>query len=170
NAELVTDVAFAKIVAPLSGLIEGLVDLAIGVFVLLVAAIIADTGPDLLGVAIGLPAATALLILTSAGPVLLFSAAVVRYRDVGLIVGFGIELFLFISPVAYPPELVPEGLRTVQYINPLASCLELMRWGFAGSPAPTLFHILLSVASASALLLAGWEYFRAREREFVDII
>ena len=58
----------------------------------------------------GCRSALVLLVLAVAGPVYLLSAAVVKYRDVSTLVGFGVQLLLFASPVAFPPDLVPAEL------------------------------------------------------------
>jgi lipopolysaccharide transport system permease protein len=170
NAELVTKVAFPKIVAPISTLVEGLVDLAIGVVVVIGAALVIGTTLSPVGIFLGVPFATILLIAAAAGPTLCFSASIVKYRDVGIVIGFGLQLFLFVTPVAYPPDLVPDSLRTVQYLNPLVGCLDLYRWAFAGSSTPEVGSLTISVASACVLLLVGWQYFRASEHKFADII
>jgi lipopolysaccharide transport system permease protein len=108
--------------------------------------------------------------LSALGPALFFSACVVRYRDVATIVGFGLQLFLFVSPVAYPPDLVPDRWETLQYVNPLAGALALYRSALGGSDLPAIGLVLLSALSATVIAVLALIYFRMREQEFVDII
>ena len=92
------------------------------------------------GLLIGLPLGVLMLVLTVLGPVLFFSASIVRYRDAGALVGFGLQFLLFFSPVAYPPELVPGRWQTLYYVNPLAGCLGVLRWALVGGPLPDAGH------------------------------
>ena len=147
-----------------------LVDLSVGAALAIVITLIWGGGLSAVGLIVGVPVGTVLLLVTTLGPVLIFSALIVKYRDVAVVVSFGLQLFLFVSPVGYPPELLPEPWRTLQYFNPVAGCLALLRWGLAGTTAPDLGHVAISVATAIVVLFAGAYYFRANERQFVDII
>lgn len=169
NAELLTKVAFPRIVAPLSSLLPGLIDLAVGATLALGVAIAGGDGVTPGGLLLVLPG-LALLLVTAAGPVLVLSATVVRYRDVSVVVTFGLQLLLFASPVAYPPELVPGSWRTVLYLNPVSGSLGLLRAALVGSDLPSAAQLGCSAAVAVALLVAGLAHFRRNEREFADII
>ena len=170
NADLLTKVAFPRIVAPAATMLPSLIDLAIGAVLAVVVGIASGDSLSPLGIVIGIPIGLPLLLVTVAGPVLFFSATVVRYRDMGVVVGFGLQLLLFASPVAYPPELVPLPWRTLLYLNPVSGCLGLLRSALIGTDLPTAPQVLLSVIVAVAVLFAGLLHFRRTEREFADII
>jgi ABC-type polysaccharide/polyol phosphate export permease len=170
NADLLTKVAFPRLVLPVSTLPPGLIDLAIGSALAVVVAIVAGDPVSPLGIVVGVPLGLALLVVTVAGLAFLFSASVVRYRDISVLLGFGLQVVLFASPVAYPPSLVPPGWRTVMYLNPLAGVLGLFRWGLVGMDAPSGPELLLSSGAALTALAVGLLHFRRNEREFADII
>jgi ABC-type polysaccharide/polyol phosphate export permease len=170
NAELLTKVSFPRIVAPVATLVPAAIDLTVAAVLSFVVAVAAGFVPSVAGIALGLPAGLVLLVLAVAGPVLLLSSSVVKYRDVAALVGFAVPLLLFVSPVAYPPELVPEGWRLLLYVNPLAGALGLLRWALVGTTIPSAVELLVSMAVAVVLLLAGLLHFRRTEREFADII
>lgn len=170
NSELVTKVPFPKVVAPVAALVPGLLDLLLGILISLGYSIAFSQGVTPLAFLLGLTGGTALLVATTAGPAVALSAMIVKYRDVRVVVGFGLQLLLFISPVAYPPELVAERWRTVQYANPLAGCLGLYRSALIGTPPPTNSQLLLSTTVALLLLVGGLIHFRINERQFADII
>ncbi|MET0145897.1 MAG: ABC transporter permease [Ilumatobacteraceae bacterium] len=170
NADLLTKVAFPRLVLPIATLLPALVDLAIGSALGLVATIGAGERPSPVGLVIGLPVGLVLLVVTVAGTVFLFSASIVRYRDVSVLLGFGLQVVLFASPVAYPTSLVPDEWRTVMYLNPLAGSLGLLRWGLVGMDPPSAADLLLSTLTAVVILGAGLMYFRRNEQEFADII
>ncbi len=170
NSELVTKVPFPKVVAPVAALVPGLVDLLLGIVIALSYSVAYSQGATPAMLVLGLTGGTALLLATTAGPALALSAMIVKYRDVRVLVGFGLQLLLFVSPIAYPPDLVAERWQTVQYANPLAGCLGLYRSALIGTPLPTAPQLLLSVSVALALLVGGLVHFRLNERQFADII
>jgi ABC-type polysaccharide/polyol phosphate export permease len=170
NADLLTKVSFPKIVAPAAALLPPLLDLAVGAVLALGAALVAGDGFSPAGFAVGLPLGLVLLLLTAAGPTLFMSAVIVKYRDAAVLVTFGVQVLLFLSPVAYPPELAPEGWRTVLYLNPVAGALGLLRAALTGAALPAPGRIALSFAVAALLLVVGLHRFRSNERELADII
>ncbi len=170
NAELLTKVAFPRIVAPTATFLPGFIDLAVAGVLAFVIALASGGGLTPLGLVLGLPGGLVLLVLAVAGPVYLLSAAVVKYRDVSTLVGFAVQLLLFASPIAFPPELVPAGWRTLLYVNPLSGAVGLLRWALVDTSIPTAAQLATSVAAAIVLLLLGLFHFRRREREFADII
>ena len=111
NSELLTKVAFPRIVAPTATFVPGFIDLAVASILAFVVALAAGGGLDPVAIVVGLPAGLALLVLAVAGPVYLCSAAVVKYRDVSTLVGFAVQLLLFATPIAFPPDLVPSAWR-----------------------------------------------------------
>lgn len=170
NADLLTKVAFPRIVAPVATLLPGLIDLAVGAVLAVIVALAVGDGLSLVGILVGLPLGVPLLLLAAVGPALFFSATVVRYRDAGVLVGFGLQLLLFASPVAYPPELLPSPWRTLLFVNPVSGALGLLRSALIGSPLPTTPQLLISVVVSVAVVIGGLVHFRRREREFADII
>ncbi len=170
NAELLTKVSLPRIALPVATLLPPLVDLTVGAVLAVIVTIGWGGGISLVGLVVGLPAGLVLLLLATAGPVFVFSALIVRYRDAAVLVGFGLQVFLFVSPVGYPPELVPSPWRSIQYVNPVAGALGLLRWALAGTQPPTLAEVAMSFGSALVIFLVGVVYFRANERQFVDVI
>jgi ABC-type polysaccharide/polyol phosphate export permease len=170
NAELLTKVAFPRVVPPTAAMLPPLIDLGVGMAIATVVAIVADGAPSALGVLIGLPLGAVLLVLSVIGPVLFLSATVVKYRDTQTLVTFALQFLLFASPVAYPPELVPLPWRTLLYVNPLAGALGLLRAAIVGTDLPTAGQLLLSCTVAIVITFGGLLHFRRNEREFADII
>lgn len=170
NADLLTKVSFPRLVAPVATLLPGLIDFSVAVVLSTTVAVASGALPTVAGLLVGLPGGLVLMVLAVAGPVLLLSSSVVKYRDVATLVGFAIPLLLFASPIAYPPELVPTGWRELLYVNPVAGALGLLRWALVGTNPPTGGQVLISIGVAVALALVGLLHFRRSEREFADII
>lgn len=167
NSLLVTKIYYPKLVSPLASCLTPLVDLAISLVVLAVLLVVYGVAPG--PQVVLLPVALAALFLVSFSFALWFSAMNVRYRDVRYVVRFGIQIWLFISPVAYPLDLVSEPGRTLYLLNPMVGVLTLLRWAALDGPAPTA-GTLGSLAVAAVVLVSGLAYFQRTERRFADVI
>ena len=168
NRSLITKVYFPRLALPIAVVLSGLVDFAVSFLVLLgmTFAYGLIPGPQLLLV---LPL---MLIVVAAclGTGLWLSALNVSYRDVGYVVPFLIQLWLFATPVAYPSSLLEDRWRTIYAINPMVSVVEGFRDALLGSSAAGIGSIFVSAASALILLTTGALYFRRVEQSFADVI
>ena len=93
-----------------------------------------------------------------------------KYRDVGHAIPFMVQIWMFVSPVAYPVSLVPEKWRFFYGLNPMAGVIEGFRWALLGQTAPDTLVMTASLAVFSMLVFAGLMYFRQMERQFADVI
>lgn len=167
NAALVTKVYFPRLVAPLAALLPGLVDLAVSMTLVGVVMAVLGVTP---GVALlALPLCLVALMATALGVGLLLATLNVRYRDVGKVTGLLLQLWLFLSPVAYSSTQVPERWKWLYALNPMAGVIDAFRWSLLGGPPPGA-RLAVSALSAGALLYAGVRYFQASERQFADVI
>jgi lipopolysaccharide transport system permease protein len=94
----------------------------------------------------------------------------VRFRDVQYVLPVGVQLLLFISPVAYSLDAVPAGSREIYELNPLAGMLEGFRWSLLGTEAPSAASMVYSVVAAMLALVCGLLIFNRMEQEFADVI
>ncbi|HRN66653.1 MAG TPA: ABC transporter permease [Promineifilum sp.] len=167
NAHLITKVYFPRLIIPLTGVLSGLVDSAIG-FVLLAALLVVygiwPTAAILL-----LPAFLLLAMATALGFGLWLAALNVRYRDIGYLVPFLIQIWLYATPVAYGSTLIPERYRWLLGLNPMTGVVEGFRWALLGQEPPGRLFAL-SVTISVVVLLTGLVYFRRTERTFADVV
>ncbi|HZT90916.1 MAG TPA: ABC transporter permease [Gaiellaceae bacterium] len=155
-----------RLLIPLASITAMLVDFAISVALFFIFAGIYGRAPGARALAI-FPILLVMLTLTY-GLALLLSALNVRYRDVAQILPFVIQLWFFLSPVAYSLRTPGLSLLTlVQAINPLVGLTEAVRWALIGAPAP---HGLLAIAvvESLALLALGLFQFSRVERTIAD--
>jgi lipopolysaccharide transport system permease protein len=167
NSPLVTKVYFPRLLAPVASVLPGLVDLAIALLLLGVLL-------PLYGVEPGWRVLTAPVWIIAAIGVALsvgvwLAALNVRFRDVNHAIALFVQLWLFISPVAYPLSAVDPAWRLWYALNPVVGVVEGFRWAVLGTPWPGL-PMALSLAVAAALLIVGTAYFQRSERRFADII
>jgi lipopolysaccharide transport system permease protein len=166
NQHVITKVYFPRLVLPLSAVVSGLVDFAIGFVVLLVVTAIYGIKPTL--AALWLPVLLLLAVLTALGVGLWMSALNALYRDVRYVVPFLVQFWMFASPVAYPSSLVPQRWRWLYGLNPMAGVIDGFRWAITGrGHAPGLVLLVSSVAVA-LVLLGGLFFFQRMEGTVAD--
>jgi lipopolysaccharide transport system permease protein len=174
NANLVSKVYFPRLVIPLSGVVSGLVDFAVGLVILFVLLLIyrLPLSPTVLL----LPLFLLLALVTALGFGLWLSALNVRYRDIKQLIPFIVQIWMYLTPVIYPVDLLPAPLRPLLALNPMTGVVSGFRWAVLGDAAtatgleaPGLLFAL-SVVMAVVVLVGGLLYFRSTERTFADII
>lgn len=95
----------------------------------------------------------------------------VKYRDFRYIVPFIVQFGLYVSPVGFSSDIVPEKWRLLYSLNPMVGVIDGFRWSFlrGETPFPTISLITASLITA-ALCATGIWYFRKTERTFADVI
>jgi lipopolysaccharide transport system permease protein len=172
NTYLITKVYFPRLIIPISGVLAGLIDFAIG-FVVLLGLLVYYRIP-LTWTILFLPLFLLLAMITSLGFGLWFSALNVRYRDVTYLTPYLVQVWMYLTPVVYGTTLIPEDYQFLLALNPMTAVVEGFRWALLGSqlaeaqaPRPV---IMVSVAISLLVLFGGILYFRHTERTFADII
>ncbi len=168
NRQLITKVYFPRLVIPLSAVLAGLVDFCIAFAVLLGMMFWYGITPSLFALTT-LPLFVFFAIATALSAGLWLSALNVEYRDVRYTIPFLTQFWLFLTPIAYPSTLIPQALRPLYGLNPMAGVVEGFRWALLGSnpPGPMLW---VSVGTVTLLLIGGLAYFRRMEKTFADIV
>ena len=108
------------------------------------------------------------LILT-VGLGLLTSAANIFYRDVDPLLRLTIQIWFYASPIIYPISLVPENLRALYYINPMAGIIEAYRDILIYGKMPNSYLVPAVIISIIVLLIGYW-IFKRVEPQFADIV
>lgn len=164
---LVTKVYYPRFATPLATVLTGAIGLGIGLVVAEVAVLVSGVTPTL--PLLLLPLWLVALGLVSLGFGVPLATLNIKYRDVGHLVGFAIQLMLYLSPVAYASSVVPSKWQWLYHVNPIVTVLDGMRWSMLGAPPPG-FSALASAGSALLLLVGGMRYFTRSERRFADVI
>jgi len=168
STQLVEKVYFPRLVLPLSSILRGLPDLAIAFACLIVAMLAYGVIPGLR--ALWVIPFTLLALVAATGVGCGLGAINVRFRDVRQTMPLLTQIWLFLTPVAYPASLAPERWRPFLGLNPMTGVVEGYRWALLGGSAPSVALLSLSILSAVVMLIAGVAIFRRMERSFADII
>ncbi|BFU94021.1 MAG: transport permease protein [Nitrospira sp.] len=168
NQHLLSKVAFPRIVLPVSSIAASLSDFLIASLCLLGMLIYYETVPT--GAVVILPILVLITLAAGLGIGLWVSALSVRHRDLRYALPFCIQIGMFVTPVVYSTNLVPEQWRLLYALNPMAGVVEGFRWALTGDQAVSPPMLCLSVVLTGALFFSGLAVFRQRERTLADMV
>lgn len=165
---IVTKTYFPREIVPLAQIGSRLVDFAAaaGLYVLLM--IYYGVSPGTW--ALLLPAFFALLLVFTLGVTFATSAANVFYRDVNPVVQIALQLWLYLTPVAYPLSAVPERYRMLFLLNPLTGIVEGLRAVIVFGREPDWTVVGVSAALSLGVFLVALTVFKRTDKYFADVI
>lgn len=108
--------------------------------------------------------------LLGSGMGMIISALTTKYRDLNHLLGFGLNLAMYITPVVYPLSEAPKSFAWLFYVNPVSAPIELFRVWFYGAGYVPPLMILSSIEMTFIFLFFGLVLFNKNERTFVDVI
>lgn len=173
NAAMFGKVYFPRLIMPFAIVVSGLMKFAIqfGLFVLVVlyyTFVDKSIHPNLWVLA------TPLLILLMAGFALglgmIFSSLTTKYKDLVFLLTFGIQLFMYATPVVYPISALPQKYKAIVSANPLTGIFECFRYAYLGSGGFEPSRLILSTVSIVVLLIVGVVVFNKVEKSFMDTV
>lgn len=169
NQSVITKIYFPRIIPPISATIVALIDFFFALIIYIGLMIYFQIVPGLQGVLLFIPAIIVTFVAAT-GLGMYLAALNVKYRDVKQALPFFIQIGLFLTPVIYPVSQVPERFQWLLYLNPMTGVITAIRAGTLHIGTINWALTSLSVASAFVMFAFGLYYFKAREREFADII
>jgi lipopolysaccharide transport system permease protein len=169
NSSLITKIYFPRLIVPAASVVVGFLDFLISFILLGILLIWYQFLPDWRVLAI--PVFALIAAIMSFGVGLLIAALTVQYRDFRFVVPFIVQFGLYITPVGFSSEIVPENWRLLYSLNPLVGVIDGFRWATLRGRTPlNVPGLFISLAVVAALLLLGVWYFRKTERTFADVI
>jgi lipopolysaccharide transport system permease protein len=169
NSNLISKVYFPRLVVPISAVVVSFVDFLISGMILLGLMAWYNFVPTWR--ILTLPFFIAIAFAASMGAGLWLASLNVKYRDFRYIVPFIVQFGLYISPVGFSSNIVPERWRFLYSLNPIVGVIDGFRWAILGGES-TLYlpGFFLSLGLVFFLLVTGVWYFRKMERTFADVI
>jgi lipopolysaccharide transport system permease protein len=175
NAGIFGKVYFPRLVTPISTIISSFMRLGIQLvlFWLVLAYYIyrGEVHPN--SWAFFFPVLIIFLALFSLGLGMIFSSLTTKYRDLSLLLGFGVSLFMWFTPVILPTSLVKQKLGSYSYLadlNPLTPIFECFKYGFIGSGDFNMTRLLISFTFITIIMLLGIIIFNKSEKSFIDTV
>lgn len=172
NRNMITKVYFPRLIVPLSDILSGLLDFAIG-FVLLIGMMLYYHATPSVNLWL-LPLYMLLSMVTALGVGLWLSALNVHYRDVKYIIPFLTQFWMLVTPIPYESKEIfnrlPAAWNWLFALNPMVGVVEGFRNALLGTPIFSSNFLWISIVTALVLLVTGLIYFRSMERTFADVV
>jgi lipopolysaccharide transport system permease protein len=174
NATMFGKVYFPRLTMPLSIVISNLVRFAIqfGLFIVIWLYYLlkgnSNIHPNWL-IALT-PLLVAVMGLMSLGLGMIFSALTTKYRDLAMLLAFGVQLLMYATPVIYPLSSITGKYRWLILINPMTSIVETFRYAFLGSGTFNWGSLSYSLAFTLVILLLGTIIFNRVQKSFTDTV
>jgi lipopolysaccharide transport system permease protein len=168
NSSLISKVYFPRMTIPASSIVTSLVDFAVSAGLLAVLMVWYQYVPTTRVVL--LPGFVLLALAASFGMGLWISALMVNYRDFRFVVPFIVQFGLYISPVGFTSDVVPEQWRLLYALNPMVGVIDGFRWVILRDVSLNLNSFLISLFVIAFVLATAVRYFRQTERTFADVI
>ncbi|MFM7014748.1 MAG: ABC transporter permease [Bacteroidota bacterium] len=173
NAAVLGKVYFPRLIMPLSIVVSGLMKFAIQ-FALFIAVVMYYTfAKNTLHPNIWILATPFLVLLMAAfslGLGMIFSSLTTKYKDLVFLLTFGIQLFMFATPVVYPVTSIPADRQWIVNLNPLTGIFECFRYGFLGTGSFTPETLIMSTGIIALILVLGVLIFNKVEKSFMDTV
>jgi len=169
SANMISKIYFPRLIVPTSSVIVSFVDFLFSGAILIALMAWYGYAPSVHIVA--LPLFIILAFGAAMGAGLWIAALNVKYRDFRYVVPFIVQFGLFISPVGFSSNVVPDRWRLIYALNPLVGVIDGFRWALLSDNA-TLYwpSVAFSMVIVALLLYTGILYFRATEKTFADVI
>ena len=101
---------------------------------------------------------------------MIFSSLTTKYRDIQMLLGFGVSLFMYVTPVIYPLSALPARLKNIAYYNPLSGIFECFKYAWLGVGDFSASMLMISSVIIFILLAVGTVLFNKVEKGFMDTV
>ncbi len=176
NAGIFGKVYFPRLIVPISIVISNLLKFGIQFFIFIVFYVyyfLHGATISLNFTTLFFPLIVVLMGVLGLGLGMIISSLVTKYRDFSYLIGFGVQLLMYLSAVMYPMALLqtkmPQYAWLVQY-NPLAYIIELTRYMLLGIGHFSVLGLLYTIVITIAVFLSGLLIFNKTEKNFIDTV
>jgi lipopolysaccharide transport system permease protein len=173
NAGIFGKVYFPRLSIPVSAVFSNLISFSIrlAIFVLFwVYFLVSGSSIHANLWMLSLPLLVALMALMGLGLGIIVSSLTTKYRDLQQLVGFGVQLMMYATPVIYPLSTITGGWRWLILANPMTPVVEVFRLAFLGTSAIDPIWLMYSGAFTAVVILAGALIFNHVESTFMDTV
>lgn len=173
NAAIFGKVYFPRLVTPISIVVSGLINFAVQ-FVMFLGFMIyyyiigATVCPNIY--ILMTPLLLVQLALLSLGFGVIISSLTTKYRDLAILVTFGVQLWMYATPVVYPASQIGGTLKTLMMLNPVSPIIESFRYAFLGSGSIPWNFLGISIVTTVVVLFIGVILFSRVEKTFMDTV
>ena len=172
NASIFGKVYFPRLIMPLTIVISNLMKFAVQ-FLLFICFVVYFTLQNQIqpnSWILLTPFIIILMALISMGIGLILSSMTTKYKDLNQLIGFGVQLFMYATPVIYPSSSVPQNYQWVVELNPLVGLFDYMRYAYLGVGEFTISDLVYPSIFSIVILAVGVLVFNKTQKTFMDTV
>ena len=166
SSNLIKKVYFPRIIVPVASVFSGVVDFILAFGVLILMMLYFGILPTVN--VLWLPVFVVMTVTATLATSLWLSALNVEYRDIRYVIPFLAQIWLFVTPIAYPSTVLDEPWRSLYGLNPMVGVVEGFRWALLGTETRPGIMAVVSLVASIIFLIGGAYYFRRMEKTFAD--
>jgi lipopolysaccharide transport system permease protein len=173
NSSVFGKVYFPRMVVPLSIVLSNLITYAIQLLLFIVVLVYTASGTfdfTLSSSAVFFPLLIIQMALLGLGMGIIVSSLTTKYKDLSFAVVFGVQLWMYATPIVYPMSQVPEKWQWVFYFNPMAHIVEMFRHMFFSTNTINWSQYGISWLITVSIVFIGITLFNRVEKSFMDTI
>ena len=172
NASIFGKVYFPRLIMPLTIVISNLMKFAVQ-FLLFICFVVYFTLHNQIqpnSWILLTPFIIILMALISMGIGLILSSMTTKYKDLNQLIGFGVQLFMYATPVIYPSSSVPQDYQWVVELNPLVGLFDYMRYAYLGVGEFAISDLVYPSVFSIVILAVGVLVFNKTQKTFMDTV
>ncbi len=173
NAAIMGKVYFPRLVMPISSVLTGMLDLGIQLVILVIAIVFYSFKGYNFGLGVSILLVPVLIFqagLLGLGCGIIIAALTTKYRDLVILVGFGVQLWMYATPVVYSLDIIPQKYLSVYMFNPMTPIIEIFRNVFLGIETDAYRYWGISWIVTLIILTIGIILFSRIEKTFMDTV
>lgn len=172
NAAILGKVYFPRVVMPISTVLTNLISFAIQFAMFIIFLVVywlkGEVHPNIYFLM--LPVLAVHMALLSLGTGIIISALTTKYRDLKMLVGFGVQLWMYATPVAYDIGIIPEKYMFLYMLNPMTPIINTFRYAFLGLGTFDIEYYMIGWITTLIILFLGIVLFSRVEKTFMDTV
>lgn len=172
NAAILGKVYFPRVVMPISTVMTNLISFAIQFIMFIIFLVLywikGDVHPNMYFLM--LPILVVHMAMLSLGTGIIISALTTKYRDLKMLVGFGVQLWMYATPVAYDIGIIPEKYMFLYMLNPMTPIINTFRYAFLGFGTFDIKYYVIGWITTLIILFLGIVLFSRVEKTFMDTV
>lgn len=173
NAAIMGKVYFPRLVMPMSSVLTGMLDLLIQLAMLVVAIVGYCVVGYNFGIGVSILLVPVLILqvgLLGLGCGIIIASLTTKYRDLVILVSFGVQLWMYVTPVVYTTGIIPQKYYAFYMLNPMAPVIECFRSVILGIPTEAWQYWGASWITTIIVLFIGVILFSKIEKTFMDTV